>query len=677
MIRASAAAVRSSAVSWQALALWIVLAASVLFCAIGLFVNRPWEQEIWSPTGWRRLLLFAALFTVTWLVARWRRGPFLPILMAGMLTTTVMIAGPAATAAVVYIVVCMWAFGRLLLRRSFAIRSFGDELLHLLLGIAAWQAIVGLAAHLPVNGRLSHIVVMAVPVAMQPRLLTAAWRALRLGFRSASMSTPSLSVALTGFVMCCHWATAMRPEVSADGLAMHLVIPSAVAQHGRWWYDVDRYSWAVMPMAGDWAYTTVFLLGGEWAAKLLNFGLLAAIVALIGWVASRWVPVAAATLVAGLFAATPLVHLVTGNLFVENFQAAMLLGALVSIGLTRERSDASLLMMAAALLGAGMSTKFGTVSYAVPLLFAAGFASKVFDWRPRVKAGLLFLVVASPPYLTAYFLTGNPVFPFMNSVFRSPYFESAELFRDLRFVAPLSPRTLYDATFHTSRFFEAQDGALGYQYLLLIPVCIVALLSCRGQPWLASVSLAVGLAGAVLTWLGASNVRYCYAALPMLALAIAGVLGSVRPRHPLLHRTLLGVCAASVVSGTLLLSTSGWWKDFFLNPFDPRETSRYLAEFAPGRVLVDYLNTHHPDRPVLFLVNGQTAGLRGRVYLNSWHNDTFYRRLQSTTSPAEVTACCHRKVSSCLWFPARGGWANSRIRCCVALWKIARLPNTK
>jgi hypothetical protein len=43
-----------------------------------------------------------------------------------------------------------------------------------------------------------------------------------------------------------------------------------------------------------------------------------------------WLAPAAATLCTGLFLATPLVHLVTGNLFIENFQAAMLVGAIVS-----------------------------------------------------------------------------------------------------------------------------------------------------------------------------------------------------------------------------------------------------------------------------------------------------------------------------------------------------------
>ncbi len=627
----------SVAARWQPIALWLTFVFGVLLCAIGVLINRPWQQEIWSLTGWRRLLGCAAVFAVVWLVGCWRRAPLAPILIGSLAAGTVVITGPVALAAVGYFALSAWSTGRLLLRQSFAIQSFGNELLSVLLGIAVWQELVGLAAHLPINCGLLYVVLMSVPVAAQFRLLPLAWKSLRNGFHSAMSWTPHVSVGLTAFVLFAHWAVAMRPEVSADGLAMHLVIPATVAEHGRWWYDVERYSWAVMPMAGDWAYTAVYLLGGEWAARLLNFALLTAIVALTGWVVARWVPAPVAVLVAGLFAATPLVHLVTGNLFVENFQAAMLLGALVCLGLTRERADARLFVAAGALLGAALSAKFGSLCYAVPLLFVAASASTALGWRPRLKAGLVFLLLALPPYVTAYFLTGNPVFPFMNSVFRSPYFDSAMSFRDQRFVTPLSWHTPYDATFHTSRFLEAQDGALGYQYLALVPLCLVGMVCGRGLPWLGAASLAVGLTGAALTWIGASNIRYSFAALPMLAVAVGALLNSLRDCHPTLYRGVLGSCIACIVSGTLLLSSSGWWKDFMLNPFDVREKQRYVATSAPGRLLVDYLNARYSDRPVLFLVNGQSAGLRGRVYLNSWHNETFYRRLRAAASTAAVT----------------------------------------
>jgi hypothetical protein len=229
----------------------------------------------------------------------------------------------------------------------------------------------------------------------------------------------------------------------------------------------------------------------------------------------------------------------------------------------------------------------------------------------RPKAIGLLVVLALPPYVTAYALTGNPVFPFLNGIFQSPQFDTTASFRDERFVSPLTWRTLYDATFHTSRFLEAQDGALGLQYLVLAPVCVVGVIIARGRLRIGAALLVVAIAGAALTWSTTSNVRYWYAAMPLFVLAFASVMGSLRVRTASLYRLLLGICFILTVFGALMLSASGWWKDFLLNPFDEDERQRYLATFAPGRLLVNFLNTQQPNRPVLFLVNGQSAGLRG------------------------------------------------------------------
>jgi hypothetical protein len=284
-----------------------------------------------------------------------------------------------------------------------------------------------------------------------------------------------------------------------------------------------------------------------------------------------------------------------------------------------------------------MSAKFGTLAYAAPLLLLCVFTTSALPRSYRVTAILAFLSMALIPYVTALAVTGNPVFPFMNATFQSPYFDTAKSFRDLRFITPLSWRTPYEAVFETHRFLEAQDGAIGYGYLVLAPLAVITLALTRSRNWLGWAAAFVGITGALLTWAGASNVRYCYPALSIMTIAIAASFEPLRAHSAPIYRTVLATTAACIVSGTLMLATSGWWKDFLLNPFDSAEQRRYLETFAPGRVLVAYANEHHRGQPVLFLVNGQTAGLRGRVYLNSWHNETFYRQLRIATSNASVT----------------------------------------
>src|SRR5439155_8778406 len=65
--------------------------------------------------------------------------------------------------------------------------------------------------------------------------------------------------------------------------------------------------------------------------------------------------------------------------------------------------------------------------------------------RAAAPAALLLVVFAAPPYLYAWWKTGNPVFPFVNSVFRLPYFTNTSLI-DARFKAPFTWKTPYEET---------------------------------------------------------------------------------------------------------------------------------------------------------------------------------------------------------------------------------------
>ncbi len=55
------------------------------------------------------------------------------------------------------------------------------------------------------------------------------------------------------------------------------------------------------------------------------------------------------------------------------------------------------------------------------------------------------------------------------------------------------------------------------------------------------------------------------------------------------------------------------------------------------------MNTNHDGEPVLFLVNGQSAGLHARVFLKSWHNYTFYESLNKTSTPEAALAVMRRQ----------------------------------
>ena len=184
--------------------------------------------------------------------------------------------------------------------------------------------------------------------------------------------------------------------------------------------------------------------------------------------------------------------------------------------------------------------------------------------RSIVAAFFLFLILACFPYVKAYMLSGNPVYPFGNDYFKSPYID--EDLRDYRYEEKLTWRAPMQVTFETDRYYEGQDGSFGFQYILLLPLCIVVVF--LGRDPAARVAALTGLVGAMVIIAIQPNARYLYPALPYLTIGAAAALGYMQS----VDRSLLHVTTAALIAITLMnvrvLPTANWYhRDFFLRPF--------------------------------------------------------------------------------------------------------------
>ncbi len=532
--------------------------------------------------------------------------------------------GPAAAGAVLYFLCSALIAGRLLFH------EVDDYWLALLAGIGVYVLLIGVMVHFPINYPLVYAGLFGVPLLAVKR-----WR-LRPPTPAAGAVVSLWERAARGiavFVLLAHWLVALKPEVGADALAMHLVIPSWVAQHHVWPFDFRHLVWSLMPMNADWSFTAVYMLGGEHAARLLNFCLLAVVAALLNSVARRWLSAGTAWLVTALFLSSPVAQLVTGSLFAENFWAAMLFGSALAVWKYKETGTGAYLVLAAMTGGTAVASKYAAMTYVVALAcFGAAAARRRRHARIVWLALACLLLFAAPPYITAFVKTGNPVYPFANALFRSPFYDTSVSLSDARFRATPGWTTLYDATFYSSRYLEGQNGALGFHYLLLLPLSV--LLVGRRWPyagWVAGATAAVGLAA---TFTYQANLRYAYAAFPLLMVFAAAALSRLRTLDLALYRAVLCASLAALGLNLYFLPTSGWWqKDFAWGAWKGRaEAERYLTASAPVRKLVEYLNREHPGQAVAFFESGQVAGLRGLAYANNWHSDSFVRRLRAAGS---------------------------------------------
>ena len=522
-------------------ALALLLLGSVLH---GFRVERMWPNANWSPTGQYRFLHYAKIFWAASLaILLIVPSAFAPIVALLVAVATALAIGPLAVLAVAAFLIASCALGSKLLRAS-GEPSPENQLSATMLGIAVYIFLMTCMARLPVNYPAVYLVLLGIPVLTDIR---GVWRRM-VSWGKALMPTrkrPRLQVAafaLLVFVLGMHWLIVPQPESSADGLAMHLAIPVNISLHHVMTYRPDRIFWSVMPMGADWCYTIVYLLGGEFAARLLNFAMLLLVEAVLYRAARRFVSPAIAFVILALFASTSLVQLVTGSLFVENFLAAMVVGMAAAIWQFGDTGKRRYLYAAAVLGGTTLATKIGGVAYVVAALPVAivevcnvgqalGLRRPPRPPRSAVSSGiiavLLLLAAALPTYVISWRLTGDPVFPFLNQTFPSPIVDRNVSFVDPRYKQTIAFHTPYDLTFHTERYGEGRPGSLGFHYLLLVPLCLIALLAVRRRPALSAA--VVSISGALIILRFLPNDRYLYPSLPLMLVPLAALLGWLAP----------------------------------------------------------------------------------------------------------------------------------------------------
>jgi hypothetical protein len=577
---------------------WPAFLLLAALTAYGVASENLFTHSVWTPVGFQRFRWFVLAYCA-WAALGGLLFPRLfPWITAGAaLFYATSVAGPRAVAAVVLYLVSCWAIG------SFA----APGLLGMVAGLAAWTWLIGFAVFAPVNYPWVYAIAMAIP-------LLARMRHIRLPAAVPGAASFFPAALLCG-VLLMHLLVALKPEASTDALAMHLAIPAAIENHHQFPFDFRHTVWALMPMNADWSYTAVHLTGGEAATRMFNFAMLLTVAAFTWKLSGPWMT--------ALLASSPIVHLVTGSLFVENYWAAMAAAAFTGIVRFRETGERRYALASAALLGACLATKYGSFFFVLPAaLLLAMELRRQSQWRLAPAMLLLAAVLGAPPYARSWLASGNPVYPFFNHVFRSPHFDSEHPFIDSRFRKPLTPTLLYDLTFHTSGYYEGQNGGWGFQYLLLLPLAVLLLR--RDTPYVAWSSAAVAIPYVVLTFSGQSNVRYLYPALPLLHVFAGGVFRAVS-KPPRI--ALTAAAALFVLLNAYFLPASGWTHGDF---------DIFQEDMAPVRALTAYLNRQHPGEPVAYLETTQAGGLRGRTYTNSWHHAAFNDRLAETASGPEA-----------------------------------------
>ena len=144
----------------------------------------------------------------------------------------------------------------------------------------------------------------------------------------------------------------------------------------------------------------------------------------------------------------------------------------------------------------------------------------------RIIVGLsVFLLILLPVLLHNYILSGNPIFPFFNGIFKSPYSTITNFTSPL--INSLTWRSLYDITFNGGKYIPNINFSFGIYYLIFLP--FIFMIFCFGKTSKSIFTILFIFIIAILLWfkLTCGEIRYFIVLLPIGSLLIALIMGNI------------------------------------------------------------------------------------------------------------------------------------------------------
>ena len=598
-------------------------------------------------------------------LSRWGRGEILNLLVCAMgvagtlllfgrwgvargwgiglaLCAVTVLFGVAAVGAVLLIGSAALVLGRILLHRVLAdTRLAGHPALGLAVGYAMIGGLSQISVHFAINTPGLVILVMTVILACGHRhlrtLVAQAARICRRPCRPSPIDAACLAVPATLAAILLVYGS--YPEVHSDALMLALEMAHHIAVTGKWGFNAADHAFAVMPKMAVWLFSAHYLLAGEQGARLFNALMPLLTASLVFTMAARSAGRRVALLICGVLLSAPLTFWLVFVLFDDGVLGLLITAALIVALDSWRRPTPAMLMVVALLLSAAIATKTHGAFAALPigLILAVRLAQigSRPDWiKAAVLAALPLLTIGLMPYLYAYAVTGNPVFPFENAIFKAPLYP-AENFVDGRWVGQLGPDLLYRLTAHSSHFMEGMDGTFGLQHLALLPGIVLGVLYRRCVQGRIVLAVAVGyLALAVSV---TQYARYLYPTFPMVALGAALTYRQIRNKGWAagFMALLVGV---SVLNLVLSRGLNAFYAFQLPAVFDPHWTAP--ASRVPERWMAQIINAREGQRSRVLYLNDRYYAypLDGTPLYTSWHVPRIQAGLGQLTNLADIAA---------------------------------------
>lgn len=537
--------------------------------------------------------------------------------------------------AVALYLVASLSLGHLVLKRLCRRDTEPNAACKILVGACLFATVVGAGVHFPVNYAWAYLLMLSIPMVLARGHLVGVVRTTVAGLAErVEDRARAVERSLLGALMLLYLAMALLPELSHDPLAMHLFAPAQVAANQSWNFDPTLYVWTFMPMLADWNYTIGYVLAGEAAARLINLGFILLTVCFVReFVLLLNGDKRGADWAALLLLSTPLTVLVGCSLYVEAFWSACLLAGglwLFKAVFDADRHPSGMLLSGMA-FGFGAAGKAVALPYlpllAAPVLFRPGILRSR-RFRLSVLWGVLAcLILGGWPYVLAYVETGNPVFPFFNSVFRSPLYPPAD-FDNSQFKAALTWDLPYRVVFSSEEYGGGRIGGSGFQWLTLAAPATAAIAMTRDLR--ALLLLGIALFSIVVIFQFQTYLRYVFPAFLTMSVVLGVAVSACARRRGWAGGGMVAIAGLTVLLNLLFLgSATTKYRDIpVLDLFRAGGAQTLVQVRAPVRDAVEAVNVvNELGFSVAFMSSPLAAGLKSKALFTNWHNRQFRRQL--------------------------------------------------
>jgi hypothetical protein len=466
-------------------------------------------------------------------------------------------------------------------------------------GIAMLTAATGWLLPFPIHFFLVYLLVLGAIAIAGRRSLLHTFGCFAHQWRQATRSAPlTAAFAITAVALCA--IALLPPTIQFDDLALHLLLPEQLVTIGHDKMDVASQAWATAPWASDVLQGYVAVLSGRESRGAAN-GLWLVLTLLMLWnlgaevglkASLRWFAIS-------LYATLPLVTAVYGGMQAETaITATALTLVTLTARMVRARNGRALpaFMVVSGLLMALKPTQaLLVVPLALVVLVHIGPRNFLTGAIPRLPIALL---ICGSSYFYAWYITGNPIFPLFNGVFRSPFASPTNL-DDPRWHQGLSWDSLWQLTFHTQNYLESFSGAFGFTLLALVGCVLLGLLLPRIR------YLILGLlCNLVSAFAAIQYARYILPAIvPLIPLALLAW------QHIKLQRVgelvLAGVAilnSAFIPNSSYMLTNGLYWTLLGNINRSPAETSALIErKYAVENLVAQHLSLAFPQGYSLYL----------------------------------------------------------------------------